>query len=235
MKNYGLPYMGSKSSLAEWILSYLPPAKNLYDLFCGGCAITHCAIVQERFQNYYINDIIEGMPQGFVDCIKGKYRNDYRRIGHEEFDVLKGLGDLLVDLCFSFGNNYKKGYAYSSKVEPLKKGLHYAICFDDHTHLQNLGIDLSTVLSDGGTIPERRLRVRRHFSQVRRSQRDLQDLQSLESLESLERLQSLESICKNSEIKEAATGKSGLTSDISRSALRMLCVESIKMVGNANN
>lgn len=38
--NYGLPYMGSKNKIAEWILSYLPKAENLYDLFCGGCAIT---------------------------------------------------------------------------------------------------------------------------------------------------------------------------------------------------
>ena len=43
---YGLPYMGSKNKIAEWVLSYLPQADNFYDLFCGGCAITHCAITQ---------------------------------------------------------------------------------------------------------------------------------------------------------------------------------------------
>lgn len=40
---YGLPYKGSKNKIAERIVDFLPKAKNFYDLFAGGCAITHCA------------------------------------------------------------------------------------------------------------------------------------------------------------------------------------------------
>ncbi len=128
---YGIPYMGSKNSIAEWILSYLPKADNFYDLFCGGCAITHCAIEQRKYNNYFINDIKGEMPKGFIECIKGKYHDDSRWISHEQFDELKGKGDLLVDICFSFGNNWRKGYAYSREIEPLKRALHYAVVLGD--------------------------------------------------------------------------------------------------------
>ena len=35
-KRYGLPYMGSKNQIAEWVVAQLPSAENFYDLFCGG-------------------------------------------------------------------------------------------------------------------------------------------------------------------------------------------------------
>lgn len=147
MRNrWGLPYMGSKNQIAKWVLSYLPKAENFYDLFCGGCAITHCAIAQRKYTNYYVNDIIGAMPLGFIDCIKGKYSNDTRWISHEDFDALKGKGDLLVDLCFSFGNNWRKGYAYSREIEPFKKAFHYAVVFGDYSLVKDqFGIDLSSI------------------------------------------------------------------------------------------
>lgn len=43
MKNYGLPYMGSKSAIAEKIVDFLPKSTTLVDLFGGGGAITDCA------------------------------------------------------------------------------------------------------------------------------------------------------------------------------------------------
>lgn len=86
------------------------------------------------------------MPQGFVDCINGKYHNDTRWISHEDFDRLKGKGDLLVDICFSFGNNWRKGYAYSKEIESYKKALHYAVVFRDYSLIeQQIDVDLSQI------------------------------------------------------------------------------------------
>ena len=136
-KRYGLPYMGSKNSIATWVLSHLPKAENFYDLFCGGCSITHCAIENRMYRNYFINDIEGYLPYGFIDCLNGKYAEDYRWISHDQFDAQKGCGDLLVDICFSFGNNWRKGYAYSRDVEPLKQAIHYAVCFGDTSLLQD--------------------------------------------------------------------------------------------------
>ena len=57
MKNYGLPYKGSKNKLAERILDMLPRAEHLYDLFCGGCSISHCALDKSRYNHVHVNDI----------------------------------------------------------------------------------------------------------------------------------------------------------------------------------
>lgn len=43
---YGVPYQGSKSRIAGKIVGQLPVAKHFYDLFAGGCAMTHCAMVK---------------------------------------------------------------------------------------------------------------------------------------------------------------------------------------------
>ena len=189
-KTFGLPYMGSKSKIAEWVLSYLPKADNLYDLFCGGCAITHCAIENHKYKNYYINDIKGEMPQGFIDCINGKYHNDYRWISHDEFDMLKGKGDLLVDLCFSFGNNWRKGYAYSKEIEPMKKALHYAVCLDDYSLMKDVfGIDLSSIREIGGGIYDKYLKSK----SITKERWDLQSFENLGRLLNLERLKRLQS------------------------------------------
>ena len=47
---YGLPYIGSKNAIAEWVVDLLPEADVLCDLFCGGCAITHCALLKNKYK-----------------------------------------------------------------------------------------------------------------------------------------------------------------------------------------
>lgn len=85
---YGIPYMGSKNKIAEWIINLLPPAENLYDLFCGGCAIAHCALLNDKWKNIVINDINGTMPKLFIDCIRGKYKDETRWISHDEFNMI---------------------------------------------------------------------------------------------------------------------------------------------------
>ena len=48
--NYGLPYVGSKNKIAKTIIDFLPPADHFYDLFAGGCAITHAAILSNKYK-----------------------------------------------------------------------------------------------------------------------------------------------------------------------------------------
>ena len=33
---YGMPWQGSKSRIAEWVVDILPPSHTLVDLFAGG-------------------------------------------------------------------------------------------------------------------------------------------------------------------------------------------------------
>ncbi len=57
VKNYGVPYKGSKNRIAKWIVDILPAANTLVDAFAGGCAITHAAIESEKFKRFVMNDI----------------------------------------------------------------------------------------------------------------------------------------------------------------------------------
>ena len=85
MANYGIPYMGSKNTIAHIIIDMLPSADNFYDLFCGGCSITHCAMLSKKWKNIYFNDIDKEMPQLFLDSIRGKYKKEKRWISREDF------------------------------------------------------------------------------------------------------------------------------------------------------
>lgn len=145
MKNYGFPYKGSKNRLAEKIVKLFPYAENFYDLFCGGCAITHRALIENRWKNYVINDIDSRCPKLFLDAINGKFKNETRWISREDFYNLKD-DDACVAFCWSFGNN-GNGYIYSKEIEPWKKALHYARVFDDFSLFEEMGIKLKTASS----------------------------------------------------------------------------------------
>lgn len=119
--NYGLPYKGSKNSIAKWVVSHLPGSHTFVDLFAGGCAITHAAMLSGKFEQFIVNDITE-YPQVFRDAIAGKYRNERRWISRENFFRLKDI-DPYVRLCWSFGNDMKT-YMYAPETERFKKHLH---------------------------------------------------------------------------------------------------------------
>ena len=49
---YGIPYKGSKNSIAEWIIAELPKADTFVDLFMGGGAVTHVALISGKYKNF---------------------------------------------------------------------------------------------------------------------------------------------------------------------------------------
>lgn len=120
-KKYGLPYQGSKSKLAERIVALLPPATHLYDVFAGGCAITHAALLSGKFKEVHANDITDSVTL-FEDALNGKYENESRWISKEDFFRLKD-SDPFVRIVWSFGNNQRR-YLYSREIEPYKKAVH---------------------------------------------------------------------------------------------------------------
>ena len=118
MGRYGIPYKGSKNKIAEWVVDNLPPSHTLYDLFCGGCAITHCAMEKGKYGRYVINDIDGELPRLFWDAAHGEYRNEQRWISREDFKMWKD-SDPYIRYLWSFGNN-GKNYLYSEQVEPIR-------------------------------------------------------------------------------------------------------------------
>lgn len=178
---YGLPYKGSKNKLAERIVSLLPKRTHLIDLFCGGCAVSHAALLRNKYEHIHINDINWMCPTLFIDALNGKYQNETRWISREDFFRLKDT-DPYVAVVWSFGNNLRD-YLYSKEIEPLKKAIHYAIFFRDYSLGKGLGYDLSFIepISD---IQRRYAAVKRYFSQFGHFQQ-----QSLEGAESSHQLQ----------------------------------------------
>lgn len=160
--NYGLPYKGSKSKLAESLVDLFPKAEHFYDLFSGGCAVSHCAMSKKKFSHIHINDINQMMPKAFIMALNGEFDNEDRWISRDDFFRLKDT-DPYVAICFSFGNDLKT-YAYGRDIEPKKKALHYAIFFDCFTISDELfGIDLRPISAVQG-IRERYLLAKRLLS-----------------------------------------------------------------------
>lgn len=178
--SYGLPYMGSKNSIAPKIISMLPKAKNFYDLFCGGCAITECAILSKKYENIYFNDLDGDVPQLFLDAVNGKLKNKKQWISREDFFRLKDT-DVYVRLVWSFGNK-GSAYLFSKELEPYKRAYWEAVVNDDFTYFWKLGINMPKIKAR--TSKEKRLLIRQELKKLGYDR--LQSLQNLERLESLE-------------------------------------------------
>lgn len=210
-ENYGLPYTGSKSRIAHWVIDNLPRGRVLIDAFAGGCAITHRALLSQKWQTIIANDINGKYPQLFLDAVQGKYRDERRWISREDFERLKSQ-DAFVACCWSFGNNLIR-YMYNKKIEPYKRALHYAIVLDDFEPMQELMPEVAQAVADEllgqRNFHDRRITAQKvivktlkrltgdnyaHASGNTKSMERLKRLQSLERLERLERLQSLESL-----------------------------------------
>lgn len=124
MAKHGLPFQGSKNKLAERIVDLLPSATHLYDLFAGGCAITHCALASGKWGKVHFNDITDSVAL-FKGCLEGNIPDGSEWISREEFERRKD-SDPYVRLVWSFGNN-QRDYLYSRKLEPYKKAVHEMI------------------------------------------------------------------------------------------------------------
>ena len=135
---YGMPYKGSKNSIAAEIISVLPPAKHFYDIFGGGGAMTHAAALSGKYQYIHYNELNPLICKGFRMAVNGEFKNERRWISREYFHAHKG-DDPYVAICWSFGNNLRN-YLYSKELEPLKKAVHYARIYNSYCLLHELGL-----------------------------------------------------------------------------------------------
>lgn len=85
---YGVPYKGSKNKIAPWVVEHLPEADTLIDLFAGGCAVSHAAMLSGKYKCIHLNDI-DDAPQLFLDVLHGKCVGENRWISRDDFFRLK--------------------------------------------------------------------------------------------------------------------------------------------------
>ena len=112
---YGVPYQGSKNTIAAWVIEQLPPAEVFVDLFAGGCAVTHAAMLSGKYQRFIANDMT-GAPSVFLAATKGEFRDFATVLDREQFQE---CADMALKLMYSFGNSCKS-YLWSAELEGVK-------------------------------------------------------------------------------------------------------------------
>ena len=196
-----IPYMGSKSKIAETLLLKMleikPNAKYFYDLFGGGASLSLTAL------QYGLKVHYNEKQKGMVDLLKylinptlaGKYGlfpdDFYNFITREEFfELIKQdtLKSQFARICYSFGNN-QRTYAFNKDIEELKHLGHNIIVFQDKDALKELNQKTNSnfTISNKKTWNERRLDFMRQFLIGRRGEKG-------EQLEQLQRFQKLQQL-----------------------------------------
>lgn len=204
--SYGLPYQGSKSRIADWVVGNLPSAPVLVDIMCGGGAVSHAALLSGKYGRVVLNDV-NGMADVFVKAARGEYA-DYSFVpDREQFNAMKG-SDPLVSLLYSFGND-RNTYLWSRTLEPVKVAASRMLCAPSLSERRRYWRVFCRVLREYvegyDEIPERleglqrleRLELLQGLISLERLQRleGLERLQGLQGLEGLEGLERLEGSC----------------------------------------
>lgn len=187
--NFGLPYLGSKNSIAKWVCDILPNANTLYDLFAGGGVITHCASLNQKYNNYIVNDLNSLCINGLKMAYNGEFKNETRWISREDFFKLKDT-DYYVACCFSFGNDFKS-YAYGKETEQLKKAMHYSVYFNDNYLLQKF-VNVNNLNYTSDNVQDRMIYLRKYlhnFTNFKDKKIQLENLERLTRLQCFERSQ----------------------------------------------
>ena len=128
--NLGLPYKGSKNTIAEDLVKCIPRGKKLLDACCGGGAVLMAAAMSGRWEKVVGNDL-NAATIALLDAVlihKGQIqyehppictRNDFfqslQRIENGDFTIQ----DCVNKYCASFGNDGKT-YLYGADIEECK-------------------------------------------------------------------------------------------------------------------
>ena len=159
IRKYGAAYQGSKSKIADEIISKLPNKKYLIDAFSGGGALAHCALESGKFEYIIANDLQtkDILEAHFLWTPEQHLEFQKKWVTKEEFEK---TDNLYIKTCWSFSNN-RKAYIYSKACYEYKRLLHNAICFGNYKEFEDYcGIDLSEIDSYDD-LNERRKAARR--------------------------------------------------------------------------
>ena len=140
--SYGVSYKGSKNKIAAEAVYNIPSAPLLIDVFAGGGAITHAALLSHRFSSILANDYDCGALQLFYRASHGliDFKEERKRwVSREDFKRLKDT-DPIVRYNWSFSNG-GRDYLYSKDREPYKRAYHFALNCNDWTEWNAIGLE----------------------------------------------------------------------------------------------
>lgn len=188
-KAYGLPYKGSKNRIAEWVVDSLPAADTLVDLFAGGCAVSHCAMLSGKFKRVIANDVSDA-PEVFADAVNGKIDVSGFPLTREEF---MQTDDTLARLVYSYGND-QRSYIYSAEREDVclaaERMIYGSTIADRYAAYKTFTRMLAHYLQCGGKLD-------RNVSE----QKAVEKINRLQALESGTRVQDIHGTCRVAELE----------------------------------
>ena len=184
--NLGLPYKGSKNTIAEDIVNRIPRGGKILDACCGGGAFLMAAAMSMRWDKVVGNDLNPAtialldavlIHKGQIEyehppiCTRQDFFNSLQRIENGDFTIQ----DCVNKYCASFGNDGKT-YLYGKQIEEYKLAAEQMLTAD--------------------TLDQRRKFYRKFHALINTDDSDdkerLQKLESMQRLQSLERLERLE-------------------------------------------
>lgn len=144
MSKYGFSYLGSKNYICDALTKLFPPAKNFYDLFGGGGAVSHAVIksAPKKFGRIIYND------KGYVARAMAMTSADYNDLLHnfvtpEEYKEIMSRPDKsprdAAALC-AYAYKGTEHYVYNSVSSELYKG-YFDLCQNgDSSFFDGLGV-----------------------------------------------------------------------------------------------
>ena len=189
---YGIPYMGSKTKMARTIHKILPSGERFVDLFGGGFAMSHSALLlPDKYNKVLYNDYNTLLVKLIDRALHGEYSYKTFKpefITREKFEELKDV-DGYVKYIWSFGNS-GKNYLFAKDAETLKHMAHDLIVFG---HKSNELEKICPGINDA--IKSKDIHSRRMdfcaFVKMRKNRFDQEQLQQLERLQRLQQLEQL--------------------------------------------
>ena len=172
-----MPYKGSKSKLAQWVIEQLPGSHTLVDIFAGGCAITHAALLSDKWERVIANDH-NGMTILFKKAINGEFQDFSEIPSRDDFFL---TDDAILKLLYSFGSD-QSSYLWGKEYESVK-------------------VPASKMLTAPSEY-ERRKHYRDFIKALRNNMSALIERNRMHELEGLERLEGLEVLGRVEELKE---------------------------------
>lgn len=155
---YGFGYQGSKNKICRWLMEHLPRGKRFCDLFGGGFAVSHAALLSGKYNSVFYNEIDKDIFDIVKRYVLNKEPIPMQWVSREDFSRLKDK-DPVISLFWSFNQN-RSDYLYSEKIEPWKKALHYAVVFRDYTLIDEYDTRIKQII-DAPEIKERQLNCRK--------------------------------------------------------------------------
>ena len=181
--NLGLPYKGSKNTIAEDIVNRIPRGEKILDACCGGGAVLMAAAMSLRWEKVVGNDLNPAtialldavlIHKGQIEyehppvCTRDDFANSLQRIENGDFTIQ----DCVNKYCASFGNDGKT-YMYGKQIEEYKLAAEQMLTAD--------------------TLEERRRHYLKFHALINTvDSEDKKRLQKIECLERLERLERLD-------------------------------------------